>query len=127
LRTKRMSTEFSSQLIEMVVPEEMKSAIEFVNQQLTIDRITAGVIINSATALLDIRKRFLQKDYKTILRMFAEKEPIELTTETVLILFLSSLHGADILEISRWSQEIKRRFPKKDISDWVNLLVWARN
>ena len=77
--------------------------------------------------VLDIRKLFLERNYQAITDRYRDASPMSLPNESVLILFLSGVRLEDRVEVDRWGQEIKRRFPSQEVSDWVSDLTTSAN
>lgn len=86
---------------------------------------TAKIVVSSVTKLLETRKLFLQRDYKTLLERYRQANPIELTTESILVLFLSAVNLKNRPEMDRWGQEIKRRYPNRETANWIYELTAA--
>ena len=71
----------------------------------------------------DTRKIFLNRDYLKILSKHQDTNPLMVSNESALILFLSSVHLKNRLETDRWGQEIKRRYPNREVVDCVTELT----
>lgn len=83
----------------------------------------AGTIaLKSMNQILDARQKFLQRDYETLLDSHSQSDPFLQTTETALLLFLSALNIQNSHEITRWSQELKRRHPEPEVLAWISRL-----
>ena len=78
------------------------------------------VAIESARNLLRDRNMFLGRDYTSLIDGHREAEPMTLSTETVLLLFLAAVDLKDQMEVDRWGQELKRRHGQPEVRDWVN-------
>lgn len=76
--------------------------------------------IASAKKLLRDRKIFLARDYSGLITNYLETEPMILSTETVLLLFLAAAELKQQLEVDRWGQELIRRHGETEVRDWVN-------
>jgi len=83
----------------------------------------AKIALKSVITLLETRKFFLQREYHLILKKYETTPPTALPTETVTLLFLSAVKRDSLLEMYRWGQEIKRRYPSKETVNWVNQLT----
>jgi len=78
------------------------------------------IAIASAKKLITDRKAFLNRDYSALIDSHRKSKPMILATETVLLLFLSSVEIKDRIEMDRWGQELKRRYREGEVRDWVN-------
>lgn len=92
-------------------------------QELLMNSSTGKIAVSSVKQMLDTRKLFMQKDYQKILNQHQDTNPLTLPNEAVLILFLSGVKLADRLEMDRWGQEIKRRYPNREVVGWVSKLT----
>lgn len=97
------------------------------NLQRAIDEKTpeGEAVIESAKRMLRDRKLFLSRHYKALLKLHLEDEPIELPTETALLLFLAAVDLKEQIEVDRWGQELKRRHNDPEVRDWVNEMTAA--
>jgi uncharacterized membrane protein YukC len=87
------------------------------------DSGTGRIAVASMKQVLESRKLFVQRDYQAIIDSQRDTSPMTLPNESVLILFLSSVRLKDRVEADRWGQEIKRRFPNQEVSDWVSSMT----
>ena len=78
------------------------------------------IAIESAKRLINDRSLFLGQKYAELIAAHRESEPVELSTETVLLLFLSAVELEEQIEMDRWGQELKRRHAEVEVRDWVN-------
>jgi hypothetical protein len=76
--------------------------------------------VASAQQLIRDRNLFLGRKYAELIATHRESEPVELSTETVLLLFLSAVELKEQIEMDRWGQELKRRHGEVEVKDWVN-------
>ena len=74
---------------------------------------------------LEIRRQFLAKQYRQLLREHATADAAGQPDETVLLLTLSAARQADTPALDRWSQEIKRRYPQPEVEQWIKGLRLA--
>ena len=79
--------------------------------------------VASIKQLLETRNLFVQRDYQAIIEQYQDASPMALPNESVLLLFLSGVQVEDRLEMDRWGQEIKRRYPNQEVIDWVSELT----
>jgi hypothetical protein len=79
----------------------------------------------SAIRMLGSRKQFLEQDYGAILEQHKDVEPVNQTSELVLMLFLAASAEPDRSAAYRWGQELKRRYPGVEVSRWVDGLAEA--
>lgn len=92
-------------------------------EELLVNSSAGKIAVSSVKQMLDTRKLFLQKDYQKILNQHQDTNPLTLPNEVILILFLSGVKQTDRLEIDRWGQEIKRRYPNREVAEWVSKLT----
>ena len=78
------------------------------------------IALESARNLLRDRKIFLSRQYQELIKLYSAAKPIKLSTETVLLLFLSSVELQDQEQAETWGQELKRRHGETEVRDWVN-------
>lgn len=78
------------------------------------------IALASARNLLRDRKIFLSRQYQDLISLYHTVEPIKLSTETVLLLFLSSVEIKNREQAETWGQELKRRHAETEVRDWVN-------
>ena len=74
----------------------------------------------SAKRLIRDRKLFVGRRYPELIAAHLDSDPIQLSTETVLLLFLSAVELKERIEMDRWGQELKRRHGEAEVRDWVN-------
>jgi hypothetical protein len=78
------------------------------------------IAVESAKKLIKDRNLFVERKYSELIAAYRESEPAELSTETVLLLFLSAVELEEQIEMDRWGQELKRRHGEVEVRDWVN-------
>ncbi len=101
----------------MLEPDTFKSELRRAIEEQT----PAGKLaVESAKKLLNDRKQFLRKDYAALLDAHRRATPMDLSTETVLFLFLSSVELKRRMEMDRWGQELKRRHSEREVREWVS-------
>jgi len=109
----RIARTSSTQPDVEIFKRQLRRAIE--------DKTPEGTVaIESARKLLRDRKMFLGRDYTGLIDSHREAEPITLSTETVLLLFLAAVDLKEQMEMDRWGQELKRRHRQPEVGDWVN-------
>ena len=89
-------------------------------RELEQDSSSGKIALSSIKQMLDNRTVFLQRDYQKLLSTHKDTNPLMVTNESVLILFLSSVQLKNQLEMDRWGQEIKRRYPNREVAEWVS-------
>jgi len=131
LQSGRVEKPMAEALRRIVVLGTKKSEVrEFKNrlkQELVQNSRIAKLFVASIAELLETRKLFLEREYKKILEIYHDANPIELPTETILLLFISAVQGNNRLEMDRWGQEIKRRYPFEGAVSWINELTASAN
>ena len=86
------------------------------------DSSAKDIAVTSITRVLKTRNHFVQGDYGTLVNQYKKAVPTMLSTETVLLLFLSAVWLGETLETDRWGEEIKRRHYTQEVIDWVTEL-----
>lgn len=81
------------------------------------------IAIESAKTLLRDRKIFISRQYQKLIKLYLTSEPIKLATETVLLLFLSSVDQSNLQQAETWGQELKRRHAEAEVKVWVNKMM----
>ena len=81
------------------------------------------IAIESAKTLLRDRKIFISRQYQKLIKLYLTSEPIKLATETVLLLFLSSVDQSNLQQAETWGQELKRRYAEAEVKVWVNKMM----
>jgi len=104
-------------------PAEARAFKRNLKEELIQDSSTGKMAVASLKQLLATRKLFVQRDYQTIIDQHQDANPLALPNESVLLLFLSGVRVEDRLEMDRWGQEIKRRYPNQEVIDWVSELT----
>jgi len=96
-------------------PAEVRAFKRKLKEELIQGSGTGKMAVSSIKQLLETRKLFLQNDYQTIVDQYQDANPMALPDESVLLLFLSGARLEDRLEMDRWGQEIKRRYPNQEV------------
>ena len=78
------------------------------------------IAVESVKKLITDRNLFVGRQYAELVATYRESEPVELSTETVLLLFLAAVEIKEEIEMDRWGQELKRRHAEVEVRDWVN-------
>lgn len=129
LKSNRLDREVADELRKIFAPgsanAEAREFKRLLKEELVRNGSGAKMAIASAANLLETRKLFMERNYTAVLERHEKATPMALTTETVLVLFLSALQVGNRLEVDRWGQEIKRRYPFREAIDWVNGLTSA--
>jgi hypothetical protein len=80
----------------------------------------AGVAAESARLILELRRRFLARDYRGVLALYPDSAPSSLSTETILLTYLSSMALGDHEAGEPWALELRRRHPEPEVLDWLS-------
>jgi hypothetical protein len=104
-------------------PAEIRTFKRKLKEELIQGSSTGKMAVSSIKQLLETRKLFFQRDYQAIVDRYQDANPMALPDESVLLLFLSGARLEDRLEMDRWGQEIKRRYPNQEVIDWVSELT----
>jgi len=127
LKSRRVPEPMAKELLAVANLQSKKSDVDELKrklgQELKRNGNSAKIAVTSITRMLETRKLFLQRDYKSILKKYELAQPVALTTETVLLLFLSAVKLDNRIEMYRWGQEIKRRYPNRETLNWVNSMT----
>lgn len=76
---------------------------------------------------LELRRKFLAREYGELLKDYAASDAVAQPDETVLLLTLSAARQLDRPALDRWSQELKRRNPQPEVDQWIkNLRIASR-
>lgn len=123
VKSQRLSEKVEEPLRQLLTSEkdseeviELKRILE---KELVKDSSSGKIAVSSIKQMLDTRSIFLQRDYQKILSKHQDTNPMMVSNESVLILFLSSVQLKNRLEMDRWGQELKRRFPNREVAAWV--------
>lgn len=104
--------------------------IEGLRQQLR-DRLeqdprVSSVVVSSLKKMGKDRELFLNKQYRDLLDLHQDSNPVQVTSELALMLFLSALSEGE-RELSKlWGQELKRRHPHPETLQWVHDLTASK-
>jgi len=127
LKSGRVSAKVEPPLRQLLAlendPAQIRAFKRNLKEELIQDSSTGKMAVASIKQLLATRKLFVQRDYQTIIDQHQDANPVALPSESVLLLFLSGVRVEDRLEIDRWGQEIKRRYPNQEVIDWVSELT----
>jgi hypothetical protein len=83
------------------------------------DGPAARVAAESARLILEMRRRYLARDYRGVLDIYPATAPTSLSTETVLLAYLSSVALGDREAGEPWALELRRRHPEPEVLDWL--------
>lgn len=124
VKSRRLSEQVEEPLRRLLTAKiDSEEVIEFkriLENELLTDSSSGKIAVSSIRQMLENRTLFLQRDYQQILSKHQGTDPLMAANESVLILFLSSVQLNNRLEMDRWGQEIKRRFPNREVADWVS-------
>ena len=127
LKSGRVSAKVEGPLRQVLAlendPAEVRAFKRKLKEELIQDSSTGKMAVASLKQLLETRKLFVQRDYQTIIAQHQDANPLALPNESVLLLFLSGVRVEDRMEMDRWGQEIKRRYPNQEVIDWVSELT----
>ena len=104
-------------------PASLEQNLQRVQQEIDGNTATGKAIVESIKQSFDLRKLFLDKDYKGVMAHAGNKDPIHQSDETLLITFLSASHLLDIKQTTRWGQEIVRRKKEPESKTWVANII----
>jgi len=127
LKSGRVSARIQEPLRQALVletdPAEVREFKRKLKGELILDSSTGRAAVASVKQMLETRKLFLQRDYQAIIDQHQTANPMALPDEAVLLLLLSGARLENQLEMDRWGQEIKRRYPNQEVIDWVSELT----
>lgn len=127
LKSGRVSAEVEGHLRQALFlepdPAEVRAFKRKLKEELILDSSTGRAAVASMKQMLETRKLFLQRDYQAIIDQYQTANPMALPDESVLLLLLSGARLENQLEVDRWGQEIKRRYPNQEVTDWVSELT----
>jgi len=104
-------------------PAEIRAFKRKLKEELIQDSGKGKMAVSSMKQLLETRKLFVQRDYQTIIDQHRDASPMALPNESVILLFLSGVRLENRLEMDRWGQELKRRYPIQEVTEWVSGLT----
>ena len=104
-------------------PAEIRAFKRKLKEDLIQDSGRGKMAVSSMKQLLESRELFVQRDYQKIIDLHRDSSPMALPTESVLLLFLSGVNLGNRLEMDRWGQELKRRYPNQEVTEWVSELT----
>lgn len=126
LKGGRVPESLRPQIIELIKAPVDAATLEDLKRQFLIQVNTNPLIrqaaITGAVQQLAVRQKFVGKKYRALLDEHAAADPKGLPDETVLMLTLSGTQLQDVAGFNRWSKELKRRYPTKEIDQWLNQL-----
>ena len=96
---------------------------DHVKQAIRNDRRIADLATDSAGGIQKNRQMFLEGDFQLLLNEQWGIDPLNMTTETVLMLFLSSLRTGEQAMATTMGQELKRREPDLESIRWIDRLI----
>ena len=111
----QLFTEGSTQLATDL-QSELKSRLEN-------DPEAQKLAAQAYTAAMRDRDDFMNKHYDTLLERYREQEVTTVGNETSVMLYLAALRLDNAREIFRWNQEIKRRNPNSEVTEWADSLL----
>ena len=124
VKSQRLSKAVEEPLSRLLTTEkDLTGVTAFKNslkKELQQDSSSGKIALSSIKQMLDNRTVFLQRDYQKLLSTHKDTNPLIVPNESVLILFLSSVQLKNHLEMDRWGQEIKRRYPNREVMEWVS-------
>ena len=127
LKSGRVSAKVEGPLRQALVlepdPAEVRAFKRKLKEELILDSSTGRAAVASMKQMLETRKLFLQRNYQAIINQHRSANPMALPDESVLLLLLSGARLGNQLEMDRWGQEIKRRYPNQEVIDWVSELT----
>ena len=127
LKSGRVSANVQEPLRQALVlepdPAEVRAFKRKLKEELILDSSTGRAAVASMKQMLETRQLFLQRNYQTIIDQYRSANPMALPDEAVLLLLLSGARLGNQLEMDRWGQEIKRRYPNQEVIDWVSELT----
>ncbi len=123
LRSGRVKSALAKRLRAIVISDDVAERLVTFKKRLKRVLDTKGAASDmafaSAKAMLASRKTFLERRYDELLIKHRSANPTAVTTETALLVFLSATALENAAEIERWGQELKRRYPDREVERWV--------
>lgn len=127
LRGGRIAPSIQTNLITRLTPPDPDVSREVLKDRLKDYLMNSAQGRDLATAAttrqLELRRRFVQRDYRGLLEDHRLADPVNLPNETVLMLFLAAAQEKDLAALDRWSQEVKRRVPTTEVAQWVKTIT----
>jgi hypothetical protein len=127
LRGGRIEPPLQTNIMTLLMPADADASQDALRARLSeylLNNPQGRKLATAATARqLDLRKRFVERDYRGLLEDHRLADPVSLPNETVLFLFLAAAHEKDATALDRWSQEVKRRVPTAEVQEWVKQIT----
>jgi hypothetical protein len=129
LRSGRVPAALRKPLVALVSREGERADAERVRARvstiLRTDSPERALVVAAVSRQVELRNRFLQRDYKGLIGAYRPAAEISLPDETLLLLVLSAAHENSAVEFARWSRELRRRFPEPSTAAWLHSLSSA--
>ncbi len=77
----------------------------------------------SVEEILSLRRAFMSRDFKTMIERYADRDVRAVSDEINLMLVVAAAASDNTKETSRWSVELKRRFPDEETRAWLSNLL----
>jgi hypothetical protein len=106
-------------LVLIVRGEFPKSLERQAVNRLATDPAANAAASESLRKMQEVRSLFMAHQYEVLMNRFGTSDPTSATTETCTVLFLAALKTSRNREVYRWGQELKRRHPDDEMSQWV--------
>lgn len=104
---------------ERVTAGQLQSRVAEIMRQ---DSPVRAPLIAAVERQLQMRERFLRRDYAGLIATYRPTDARNLPDETLLLLVLSSAQQSATAEFERWSGELRRRFPDRSVASWLQTL-----
>jgi hypothetical protein len=83
------------------------------------DSKARGVVVSAVREIFELRALFMDKAFSEITMRFESKPTQMVTDEANILIFIAAAATKNELQISRWGQELKRRFPDEETEAWL--------
>lgn len=101
-------------------PADLETFERQLKQEIDAGTPAGKLALESARKLAVNRKLFLARNYRALLDAHRAADPVQLPTETALLLFMSAVALKEQVEMDRWGLELTRRHGDAEVRDWVN-------
>lgn len=79
----------------------------------------ARLALAAAACQLELRVAFGESRFEDVLNQSRTADPVEATDETVLLTFLAAVKTGSDQVAEKWSRELRRRNPEKNVKQWI--------
>jgi hypothetical protein len=124
LAGKRVPTEVYGKLLEVLLvrPDDRAAAAQLarIRQELSGNPELAATVVQASIPLLAAQQLFMGRQYLEIVDRFGALDPVDQADRLVLLVLLSAAQSGNQPLLTRWSQELYRRYPTPEMKQWID-------